>query len=59
MFLKSELPKVLKTKSDAFRLGMSSRKDSKSLSWLPFDEQSEEGSLWIRGWKEQDLRMKS
>ncbi len=58
MLLKSELIKAIKTNSDAFRMGMSSRKDGKSISWQPFDDHVELSIYWERGWLTQDKKMK-
>lgn len=57
MLLKSELIKAIKTNSDAFRMGMSSRKEGKSIHWQPFENHPEYSLYWERGWIIQDKRM--
>jgi len=62
MLLKSDLIKAIKTNSDAFRMGMSSRKDGKSINWQPFENNISHPDLsiyWEWGWLFQDKKMKS
>lgn len=54
--IKNEILSVVKTESDAFKLGQYARKKGKSKYWQPFSGSSEFSTYWERGWVYEDSK---